>query len=172
MPFNQQVTFPCELTLRTTSKGLRLFRQPIRELATLRKPADVWTGRTLTAGASLPLEPAGDAYEIQAELAIPNNAKAVFKLLGSSLVLTHDTIQSGGASATLQSPIQSVQILLDRTSIETFVNKGEASSSRCILPVESGLSLQAEGGSVTIRSLKVFPLQSIWARRPGGRAGD
>jgi len=42
MPFNQQVTFPRELTLRTTPEGPRLFRQPIRELAQLHDSEDVW----------------------------------------------------------------------------------------------------------------------------------
>ena len=36
MPFNQQVTFPCELTLRTVDGRPHLFRHPIHELASLR----------------------------------------------------------------------------------------------------------------------------------------
>ena len=31
MPFNQQMTFPCDLTLRTLNGSLRIFRQPVRE---------------------------------------------------------------------------------------------------------------------------------------------
>ena len=29
MPFNQQMSFPCKLTLRTTSEGIRLHREPV-----------------------------------------------------------------------------------------------------------------------------------------------
>src|SRR5207302_5154989 len=35
MPFNQQMTVPCELTLRRTGDGIRLFAIPVRELDTL-----------------------------------------------------------------------------------------------------------------------------------------
>ena len=35
MPFNQQMTFPCDLTLRTLNGELRLFRQPVREIERL-----------------------------------------------------------------------------------------------------------------------------------------
>ena len=32
MPFNQMMCFPCELTLRTTPEGIRLFFQPVKEI--------------------------------------------------------------------------------------------------------------------------------------------
>ena len=35
-PFNQQMTLPCELTLRPTTEGVRLFARPVAELASLR----------------------------------------------------------------------------------------------------------------------------------------
>ena len=56
-----------------------------------------------------------------------------------------------------------VEILVDRTSVETFVNGGEVSSTRYALPKHNGLSVKAEGGAVTIQSLTVYPLNSAWA---------
>ena len=32
MPFNQQMSFPCVLTLRTTPEGIRLHREPVAEI--------------------------------------------------------------------------------------------------------------------------------------------
>src|SRR5260370_15524880 len=49
MPFNQMISFPCELTLRSTTNGLRLFREPIHEIAKLHNCADTSTNRTLNA---------------------------------------------------------------------------------------------------------------------------
>lgn len=46
--------------------------------------------------------------------------------------------------------------------LEAFVNHGEISSTRLILPNENSLSVQAEGGSVTMQSLTVYPLNSAW----------
>ncbi len=51
---------------------------------------------------------------------------------------------------------------MDRTSIAAFVNDGEVSSTRYVLPKASGLSVKAEGGPVTLRSLTIHPLNSAW----------
>ena len=51
---------------------------------------------------------------------------------------------------------------MDRASVETFVNSGEISSTRFVLPNENGLSVKAEGGAVTLQSLTIYPLNSAW----------
>jgi len=162
MPFNQQVTFPCELTLRTTPNGLRLFRQPIHEIASLHRPPDIWRNRTLAANQVLPLEPHGRLFHVQAEVDIPANSKLTFQIRGIPLTLTSTTIDSGSAHSTVMDRVRKVELLVDRTSIETFVNEGEVSATRFVLPIESGLSVKAEGGPVVIQSLTVWPLNSAW----------
>jgi fructan beta-fructosidase len=161
MPFNQQVSFPCELTLRSTPNGPRLFREPIHEIALLHKGQDTWTNRTLNANDWLPLEPAGRLFHIQAEVSIPEGAKLIFNIRGVPVTFTSKTIESGPISAPTDQ-IKTVEILVDRASIEAFVNRGEISSTRFVLPTENGLSVKAEGGSITIRSLTVYPLNSAW----------
>ncbi len=42
MPFNQQMSFPVELTLRTLPQGIRLCRKPVREIELLRDSSQVW----------------------------------------------------------------------------------------------------------------------------------
>jgi len=59
--------------------------------------------------------------------------------------------------------IKMVEILVDRASIEVFVNHGEISSTRFVLPHENGLSVKAENGSATIQSLTIYPLNSAWS---------
>jgi len=162
MPFNQQVSFPCELTLRSTSNGVLLFREPIREIALLHRGEDAWTNRTLKADEVLPLEPSGRLFHIVAEVSIPVGAKLVFNLRGVPLVLTSNTIESGTAPAAVLDKIKSVEILVDVASIEAFVNHGELSSTRFVLPNENGLSIKAEGGPVEIHSLVVYTLNSAW----------
>jgi levanase/fructan beta-fructosidase len=162
MPFNQQITFPCELTLRSTPKGLRVFREPIREIALLHNGRDSWTNRTLNANQVLPLEPSGQLFHIQAEVSIPEGAKLTFNIRGIPVVLTSKTVESGHNPASVLDRIKTVEILVDRASIEAFVNRGEISSTRFALPKENGLSVKAEGGTVTIQSLTVHPLNSAW----------
>ncbi len=162
MPFSQQVSFPCELTLRSTPGGPRIFREPIREIASLHRGQDAWTNRTLRANQVLPLEPSGRLFHIQAEVSIPEGATLTFNLRGVPLVLTSKTIESGDSRAQVMGQITSVEILVDRASIEAFVNHGEVSSTRFVLPKENGLSVKAAGGTVTFHSLTVYPLSSAW----------
>jgi hypothetical protein len=56
------------------------------------------------------------------------------------------------------SPFTSVR-QIEATS---FVNQGEISSTRFVLPSENGLSIKAEGGTVNLQSLNVYPLNSAW----------
>jgi len=62
----------------------------------------------------------------------------------------------------VEGAVHTVEILVDRTSIEAFVNHGEVSSTRFVLPKENGLSVKAEDGSVTLKSLTIYPLNSAW----------
>ena len=165
MPFNQEISFPCEFSLHSTPNGLRLYREPIAELALLRKTPDTWADRTLNVGDNVTLEPSGDVYEIDCDVQIADKVNLVFDLLGSQVVLTNDTISSGSAHATIENPVKTVQILVDRISIETFINHGELSSTRSILPMRSGLSVHSDGGPVELRSLKVYPLKSAWTKQ-------
>ncbi|SPE59654.1 Beta-fructosidase, levanase/invertase (fragment) [Verrucomicrobia bacterium] len=162
MPFSQQVTFPCQLTLRSTANGLRIFREPIREITTLHKEPDRWTNRILKANEVLPLEPSGRLFHIQAEVSIPPGAKLTFDIRGVPVILTAKTIESGAAPVGVADRIKTVELLVDRTSIEAFVNGGEISSSRFVLPKENGVSVKAEQEAVTIESLAIYPLKSVW----------
>jgi levanase/fructan beta-fructosidase len=162
MPFNQEVSFPCELKLRTTPNGLRIFREPIREIELLHHGQDSWTSRTLKAGEVLPLEPSGQLYDVRAEVSIPAGARLTFNLRGETVVLTSKTMASGTNPTPVADRIRTVEILLDRGSIEAFANHGEISSTRYVLPAENGISLAADGGDVTIKSLVIYPLNSAW----------
>jgi fructan beta-fructosidase len=162
MPFNQEVTFPCELTLHSTAKGSRIFRQPIKEIASLHRGEDNWTNRVLKVNEVLPVEPSGRLFHIRAEVEIPEQARLVVNIRGVPLQLTRTGLDSGNRHGAAIEPIKTLEILVDRTSIETFVNRGEISATRFVLPKDNGIFLKAEGGPVTIRTLSVFPLNSAW----------
>lgn len=166
MPFSQQISFPCELKLRSTAAGPRLFRQPIQQAELLHRGQDSWENRELAAGQTLRVEPSGQLYHLKAEMSIPEGAKLIFNLRGVPVVMTSRTLESGHKPAAVADTVQSVEILLDRGSVEVFVNHGEISCTRFVLPKENGLSVRAEGGTVELKSLTVFPLNSAWPAEP------
>jgi sucrose-6-phosphate hydrolase SacC (GH32 family) len=111
----------------------------------------------------LPLEPDGRLFHLQAEVNIPEGSKLVFNVRGIPVTLTSTTLEAGGRPARTMEPVSTIELLVDRTSIETFVNRGEVSLTRFVIPKEDGLSAKAEGGPIVLRSLTVFPLKPAWS---------
>lgn len=166
MPFNQQMTFPCDLTLRKQSGGLRVFRKPARELERLHRKEHAWNDLDLTAGTPLPLEAAGGLYRILAEVDVPPGSELIFRLRGTPVTLTDRTVACKGDPARVHGVVKAVEILVDRASIETFANDGEVSLSACVLPTDDRLAVESTGGPARLRSLRVYELESSWG---GGR---
>jgi sucrose-6-phosphate hydrolase SacC (GH32 family) len=144
-----------------------VFRQPIREIALLHQRQDTWTNRTLKTDEVLPLEPSGRLFQIQAEVSIPEGARLTFNIRGIPLVLTSKTIESGTRPASVADQVKTLEVLVDSASIEAFVNRGEISSTRFVLPNENGLSVKAEGAPVAIHSLIIYQLNSAWTNGSG-----
>lgn len=162
MPFNQEISFPCELSLHGTPDGLRVFRKPIGEIALLHGRPDAWTNLVVKANDEVPLEPSGRLFHIQAELSIPTGARLTFNILGVPVVLTSTTLTSGDHPIPVPEGVKTVEILVDRGSIEVFINQGELSFTRYVLPDQNGISMKAEGGDVDLQSLNIYPLHSAW----------
>ena len=162
MPFSQQVTIPCELTLRPTRDGLRLFRVPVREIETLHSGRQAWRDRVLRAGSTLALAPSGRQFHIKADVKLDAGAKLTFNIRGQRITLSADTLSVDRRSATAQEEVRSVEMLVDTASIETFINDGELSLTKFAIFSENGMSVKAEGGTALFRSLNVYPLRSAW----------
>lgn len=109
-----------------------------------------------------PLAPAGDLFRIQAEVSIDELATVTLNVRGTTIVLNQKTVVCGTKPIPLADLLTKVEVLVDRTSVETFANDGEVSLSKCFLPSESGLYLKATGGRALIKSLRLIRLKSAW----------
>jgi fructan beta-fructosidase len=167
MPFNQQMSFPAELTLRTTPDGPRLFRNPVREIDLLHVSQRKWADKALSPGESLRADIPGDTMEIRADIEIGNADSVDLKMLGQTInynVKTKTLSALGDAPLTLTDGHLRLTILVDRTSIETYANEGRVSLTSCFLPdaSDTALSIAAHGGAARVRSLEIDGLKSIW----------
>jgi sucrose-6-phosphate hydrolase SacC (GH32 family) len=165
MPFNQQMCFPCKLMLKTTPEGIRLFRQPIREIENLHQKEHHWNNETIKSEENLL---SGDLFGIRAEFELGKATEFGFVVRGEKVQykVADNQLSCLGRSATLK-PIGDkirLQILVDRTSIEVFGNDGRISLSSCFLPNldNTGLSVYSDGGDVKIDSMDIFELRSAW----------
>ncbi|AMV40679.1 glycoside hydrolase family 32 protein [Planctomyces sp. SH-PL62] len=79
-PFNQQMSLPAELTLRTTPDGPRLFAEPVPELKELRAGSCEFSRTPLEPGAKNPLDRASHrllSFSPRSRLQIPISSKSV-----------------------------------------------------------------------------------------------
>jgi fructan beta-fructosidase len=168
MPFNQQMSFPCEMTLRATPEGLRLYRLPVKEIRSLYEKERSWRGLTLHPGENPLSDVTGELFDIQAEFELKGAKEVGLRVRGEEVRYSaqEKTLACLGRSAPLEPEGGRVKIrvLADRTSLEVFGNGGRVSLTSCFLPrpKDRSLAVYALGGTVKIVSLKVYPLRSAW----------
>jgi fructan beta-fructosidase len=167
MPFNQQMSFPCRLTLHETGNGFRIHRNPVREIQSLhgdtvrRRNVDLANGNPL---ANL----TGDLWDIDFDVSVGEAKQIELQFRGASATydVSTQTLHAAGKSEHL--PLQDgrlkLRALIDRSSFELFGNNGEFSFTACYLPKveDHTLSLTASGGKAVAKSIVVHALKSAW----------
>ena len=168
MPFSQQALFPCELTLRTTTEGPQLFRQPIREIELLHATTRQWHDQPLGGGTPAVGGAAGELLDVRAEVLLGD--LATFEVKTRGIRITYDAAARSlaclGASVPL-SPVDGrvqLQVLVDRTCLELFANDGrQVMSFGCHPPVDdTAVTISATGDSGRLVDLAAHELRSIW----------
>jgi sucrose-6-phosphate hydrolase SacC (GH32 family) len=86
MPFNQQMSFPCELKLRTFPDGLRICRLPVREIENIRGKKHKWENKILAPGENLLSGITGELFDIRAEFEISDSAEFGIKVRGEAII--------------------------------------------------------------------------------------
>ena len=168
MPFNQQMTIPLELSLRTTEKGPRLFMYPVREVETLRQKTHTWNNITLTSDTNPLAALQGKLYDIEVEFAPGTSSETVFDL--RSVKVRYDAESRTLSCNNVKAPLKTtdgairLRILIDRSSIEVFGNDGRVYIPLCIMLPEDNLSYSAatSKGMSKVKFLRVHELKSIW----------
>ena len=175
MPFNQTFSFPTELTLRTTPDGVRMFGEPVKEIETVHGKAHKATNQKLADGRSVKLDTEGALFDIRAQWQV-GTAKQIGLDIDGRKAFVYDV-----AEATIKDLVQakpkdtacqpvdgriSVQILIDRPMMETFVNHGAMIFNH---PYQNDLDIEsvqawARGGEAKLETLEVYELNASWKR--------
>lgn len=187
LPFSQQMTFPCELTLRTTAEGIRLFRWPIDGIKDLYKKSRKLTGMTTVSEANEAVKDIkADLVDMTVEFEPIGDEIITFTIRGLDIVYGNTTmfpnkegkmvqvksiefknVESDYDTIKIPAPLVdgkvSLRVLLDRLSIELFVNDGAYVATSYCLPTSDTLSFDvSQGDALRIHKLEVNELKSIW----------
>ena len=170
MPFNQQMGFPVELTLRAAEDGVRLHSEPVKEIEAIHGREWTWKSRSVEPGQNLLEGIEGELFDIQGDITIGKAAELGFVIRGIPVVY-----DAGKGTLTCQdysAPLETeqgqirIRILVDRASIEIFGNGGRLYMPIGLLVPENEKSLQlfVQGGSALIDALSIHEVESIWEK--------
>jgi fructan beta-fructosidase len=192
MPFTQQLSIPAEITLRSTPDGIRMFRNPVKEIATLYTRTDGFENLTAEAAnaklaalkpelidMTLTFAPAGnftlnvrglkiDYDAARKEFAVTNPARVEAEK-AAMLKRPLDKQQPYKDSPRRVIPAPEVdgkvrlRVLVDRASLELFVNDGRAAASFVMVPAADNRTISIEGNpSLRVDSVTVNEMKSSW----------
>jgi fructan beta-fructosidase len=184
MPFAQQLTFPAELSIRDTGDGFKMYRWPIDEIKSLygktwKLPADISPSEANEKLKDISLE----AMDLSLEFKPDEAEDMLMKIRGSALrydaakkqievsvkpqasrprgrkVAKKDVMKD----AVNEDGTVKLRILVDRGSIEIFLNEGVTVLTHSIIhELEDTRLLFEGGGKAMIQSMEINEVTSSW----------
>ncbi len=174
MPFTQMMLFPTEFRLKTTAQGIRLQARPIGEITALHGTAHHFDATALTqANLGLAAIRPGPLH-IKMRFTLPHGNVLRLRYEGNTLVelSSHDLAVLASADDAGKaipenvgaSPTESLEILIDKTVAEIFLNDGQRYILKQLEPATNNKGLEFDGTDygASIRSLDVYEMQSVW----------
>jgi fructan beta-fructosidase len=156
MPFIQMILFPTEFTLHNTDQGVRLRANPIGEIDHLYQTAHTWNDLTAQkANQQLAAIHPGPLH-VKMTITLPTGNDLHLRYQGNAILDL--------AATDLRPGENEIEILLDKTVAEIFINKGERYIIHQLPPKtnDNGLEFDGEKYGPAIRSLQVYEMKSIW----------
>jgi sucrose-6-phosphate hydrolase SacC (GH32 family) len=171
MPFNQQHSYPCDLTLHKTTDGIRLFREPIPEISKLYKKSHRFDSGNVKEGDTNYFTEINDSVidmSVEFDLEHSNCSRFILSVRGHFITcdMQEHKLNILGCPyvfAKGQKDLR-LRVLSDKLSIEVFVDGGRASFTNMAMPVDAiaPLNLRVDGGQLHIKEASVNEIKSMW----------
>jgi fructan beta-fructosidase len=165
MPFNQMMLFPCELSLRTTPDGVRLFCEPVSEIESLHLKKHTFSEITGAEVNDSLNRIKNDLLHVKADVEIIHGLGFEIFFRGNSILnydgnfgRFNDAPYVGEVPGSLRF---NIELIIDRTSYEAYIGKGRLFIPEALKENKSDEGL-AFRGEVKIHSMDVYEMASIW----------
>ena len=171
MPFNQQMSVPCDLTLRNASNGYQIWRTPVPELSSLRKKKVSGTPATMKVANALLSGLKGGLYDIEMTFQLEIGTQIRVNIGGHELLINpaEKEVSFLGKSARLVVTVGEIKVrmLIDRSSVEFFMQGGESSLSSYlpasnVLPKNRKIRVTYADEDLKMTSLVAYELKPVW----------
>ena len=194
MPFTQQMSIPAEITLKTTPEGIRMYRNPVKEIENLytktTKIENLNHTEVNTKLASLSpelidmtvvFEPSSNAtFNIRGLKINYDYGKKEFNFTNTKRIegekpaflknpkFKGRKYRDTGFRAIPAQPVNgkvTLRILVDRASLEIFTNGGQAAASFVIVPDANNRKIFIDAAKeITLDSIIINELKSCWTK--------
>ena len=166
MSFNQMMCFPTELTLRTTREGIRIFSEPIRAIEKLHVKSYDFSGLTIPEVNEKLAEIKSELLHVVARFESQNGSGISIDYKGNRIARM-DADEINEVQTALPNPgilLFDVEMLIDRTSVESYFQKGRIVFVKPLedQKKETGLVIQGNPEAIKIHKLMVYELKSSW----------
>ncbi len=180
MPFSQQLSFPAELSIRDTGDGIQMYRWPIDEIKALygkswELPEDISPSEAneqlneiSLEAMDLSLEFTPDeaedmAINIRGSVLLYDAAKKQLEVRGKPGATRRRGRKELMKDAVNEDGTVKLRILVDRGSIEIFLNEGVRALTHSIIHELEDTKVSFEGGSkAVIQSMEINEITSSW----------
>ncbi|MCD6346818.1 MAG: 2,6-beta-D-fructofuranosidase, partial [Bacteroidales bacterium] len=166
MPFSQMMCFPKELTFRSTNEGVRIFSEPVDAIKTLYTKTHNLSGLSIQE-ANNKLEAIDhDLLHVLIQIESLNGQGISIDYKGNKYI-SADADQINDQQTPQVDPgklLFNIEMLIDRTSVESFINKGQIVFVKPLADQKKDIGLEIHGNNneVKIHSLIIHELKSAW----------
>lgn len=165
MPFNQFMAFPTSLTLRRTFDGYRLCPKPVAEVSRLYEKNHLVENKLLKEGSNSTTTLTSPAVHLIAEF--EKGDAYDFGLVINGYRLNYSSIMGKLNNVnypTTTSKNLKIEVIVDKSVIEVFVNDGELYFVDPLDSVQADKKVEAYagGGKTLLKKLEIHELKSSW----------
>ncbi|WP_163715160.1 glycoside hydrolase family 32 protein [Mangrovibacterium lignilyticum] len=179
MPFAGKLSFPAELGIRKYTEGMRLVKEPVKEIHRLQdKPISLSKKNIIPGLDKNPIKRIkGDCFHLVGTFELKTVSSFGFVIRSGKgsdgteirYDATRNLLSCLGKSAPLDPEDGKIKldVLVDRSSIEVFGNDGKAVISGEFLPGPdaSDYILYNTGGELYVDKLDIFPIQAVYPKK-------
>ena len=165
MPFSGQFSFPSKLDLRTTNDGLRLYRWPIKEIEKLYTKTQQFRNLSIETASEKLVNIKAELIDMSIDFESTNSMKLNLRGLEINYDVNDETVVFGTSKIPAQKINGKVKLraLVDRASLELFVNEGASVATFFAIPDLNNQAISLSGKNDTkINSIIIHQLKSSW----------
>lgn len=167
MPFNGMMLLPTELTLKTTNDGVRLFSNPVEETKQLINSTKKWNNLTADEANKAINEYKDESLvHVKVTIGLSHATSAGLDFKGERLLdydMNHNTVNGVFYSPDDMTSMDiTVELFIDKTSVEAFVDNGAYSYSFERKKPDNNKNFNFWGNNIKVKNLEVSKINSIW----------